>query len=1234
MTFRPRITSSLDEMAAGSQIFFEAIRFVLSDQHNNLRAEERQHLLHEGAGSRLMSAFVEIVFDNSDGRIPQDTDEVILRRTVGAKKDEYFVNRKHVTKSDVLNMLESAGFSKANPYYIVEQGKVQKLVNMSDAERLQLLKEVAGTEVYESRRKESIEILAETDGSRDRIQEVIEYIEERLRVLSEERKELAQFQQLDKKQRALKYTLYDKDLTSAKETLETIEIAREEEQLTSSDVQKKVMELRSSIKESEKELQNLRTKEHDLQTERNSLNETLPEQTQKRIEAEVEVQELEEEAESTESSRVELQEELVKRQEEARSCNEELKNQLIPQWEEAEKEYQDIATQLKNEQLKVDWYYNKMGRAHQFSSAEERDTYLQQEIASLEKSISSKKHDLDVAREEKESMEARMNEIRQQLEKNEQEAKQLRDKISECVEEEKKLTARLTSSIEERSRAWRNHSNVDKEYTQVHEARVNAESALQRVIPSTIRHGLREVKKLQEEHGIKGIHGPLIELFEPEDQKFFTAVEVIARNQLWNVVVDDEEVAATCINHLSKKKAGRVTFMPLSQLKAPQVDYPAMKEDCIPLISKLQYEEQYHPAVATIFGKVLLCRDIEIATEYARKANLSCVTLEGDEVQRKGAMYGGFHDPSSSRIVLYREKKDLEEKESQLKEDLDKAKESGTECDQKTSHLRGEQQKCSVEKARAREKLGRINSSHDKLEEQLSNYSKQIEDSSARLRSVEEEVAAKETQLSSLRGELGTPLKDNLTSNEQKALDASKRKVEELQSKQDSASQKVQERRQAKLDKEVYLNEHIARKIRDLRSRLSHEDSGRTDRDTESLLNVARGKLSDAKREEKYSQTRISEIDEQMNEIRKQINDLNDRLSSIQQEESSLSTELSQEARKNEKLLEKRTLAQKKKDDAMKNIRDLGTLPAQELEQYRNMPRKDILSELKKVGKELKKYDNVNRKALDQFSNFSEQRETLLKRKDELDRGAEKIQSLIEHLDHQKDEAIMRTFKGVSRHFREVFSQLVPRGSASIIMKKRDSDNEAADKKNNPYQQIESFCGVAVRASFDEQEESYFIHQLSGGQKALVALAMIFAIQRCDPAPFYLFDEVDQALDATHRSAVANLISRQANAEPDENPAQFITSTFRPEMASVADKFFGVIHQQKISSIVEQSKDEALGFILQIMHEEEDSNRRNSNHQQAEDQVSENLSQISFSGANDESPVQEKRRRVTGSSRK
>ena len=175
----------------GKSNFFDAIRFgLLTNRFANLRQEERQSLLHEGSGKHVMSAYVEIVFDNSDGRLPVDTEEVVLRRTIGVKKDEFFLNRKHIPKGDVIHLLESAGFSRSNPYYIVQQGKVNALALMKDKDRLELLKEVAGTKVYEDRRLESLKIMHETDSRREKIQQVITYIEERLAELEEEKDEL------------------------------------------------------------------------------------------------------------------------------------------------------------------------------------------------------------------------------------------------------------------------------------------------------------------------------------------------------------------------------------------------------------------------------------------------------------------------------------------------------------------------------------------------------------------------------------------------------------------------------------------------------------------------------------------------------------------------------------------------------------------------------------------------------------------------------------------------------------------------------------------------------------------------------------------------------------------------------------------------------------------------------------------------------------------------------------
>lgn len=189
-----------------------------------------------------------------------------------------------------------------------------------------------------------------------------------------------------------------------------------------------------------------------------------------------------------------------------------------------------------------------------------------------------------------------------------------------------------------------------------------------------------------------------------------------------------------------------------------------------------------------------------------------------------------------------------------------------------------------------------------------------------------------------------------------------------------------------------------------------------------------------------------------------------------------------------------------------------------------------------------------------------------------------------------------------------LFSPFLITGAGELIMKtamdetaegtdSEDEEDGASKKKkkskkddpNNP--DVSLFQGVGVKVRFSRSSENFLMSQLSGGQKALVAMALIFAIQRCDPAPFYLFDELDQALDSTYRAAVASLIKKQATPSDDpDDPkegTQFICSTFRPELVAAANRCFGISHQNKVSSFHLLSKNDALHFIANLMTEEE-----------------------------------------------
>jgi len=239
-----------------------------------------------------------------------------------------------------------------------------------------------------------------------------------------------------------------------------------------------------------------------------------------------------------------------------------------------------------------------------------------------------------------------------------------------------------------------------------------------------------------------------------------------------------------------------------------------------------------------------------------------------------------------------------------------------------------------------------------------------------------------------------------------------------------------------------------------------------------------------------------------------------------------------------------------------------------------------LLKSLQKVTESLKKYSHVNKKAIEQYQNFTDERDKLIERREELEISAQSITELIEVLDRRKDEAIERTFKQVSKNFSEVFEKLVPLGRGRLIMQKRlnDEQRNQDDSEDEGAQQagvISHYTGVSIKVSFNSKsDEGLRIQQLSGGQKSLVALATIFAIQKCDPAPFYLFDEIDANLDPDRRTSVAAMIGELGKE------AQMICTTFRPEMLEHADQFWGVIfNQRRISTIKQIEKTHAKQFV-------------------------------------------------------
>jgi structural maintenance of chromosome 3 (chondroitin sulfate proteoglycan 6) len=335
-----------------------------------------------------MSAYVEIIFDNSDDRFPTGKPELVLRRTIGLKKDEYTLDRKNATKADVMNLLESAGFSRSNPYYIVPQGRVTALTNMKDSERLNLLKEVAGTQVYEARRTESLKIMNETNSKRTKIDELLDFINERLSELEEEKDELRNYQEKDKERRCLEYTIYSREQHEISSVLENLEEQRQtgvEDTDTNRDRfiqgEKDMARIDTEIAECKQQIEFLRVDKAQLEGERREASKAL-------AQVELQAKSLADNQSATQSIKARHDADLESVQTAIKERESEL-NEILPPFNSVKEREDYVKTKLSDAETSRQRLYAKQGRNSRFKSKSERDKWLQAEIKDNRRSAST-----------------------------------------------------------------------------------------------------------------------------------------------------------------------------------------------------------------------------------------------------------------------------------------------------------------------------------------------------------------------------------------------------------------------------------------------------------------------------------------------------------------------------------------------------------------------------------------------------------------------------------------------------------------------------------------------------------------------------------------------------------------------------------------------------------------------------------------------------------------------------
>ncbi|KAK7015032.1 structural maintenance of chromosomes protein, partial [Favolaschia claudopus] len=1176
--FSPRHNVVVGRNGSGKSNFFAAIRFVLSDAYTSMTKEERAALLHEGVSTTAtLSAYVEIIFDNSDNRFPTGHDELILRRTIGVKKDEYSLDKKSASKADVMSLLESAGFSKSNPYYIVPQGRITALTNAKDTERLALLKEVAGTKVYEQRRSESLRIMTETDAKRTKINELLDYIESRLTELEEEKEELKEFQDKDKDRRCLEYALYQRELEEVGEALEEIEEDRRADVHGANQRREKYNEREREIQHLEKEISEAKHNLETVGTARQDAQSELTEFIRARTEIECIVQDLRSAGQRAGGKREEHEAEL-RQVEEQITAREASLEALLPDWEATRAREATERRTLEEANARLGSLFAKQGRGAKFRTKAERDAFLKQEIESMSAYKTSQAAALQTTKNQLRDAEKGLGEIDAQIAGVQGKIEDGRTRTKELQEQITVLKDKQNELTEKRKDLWREDTKLESLVGRASTELKTAERSLASMMDKDTGLGLGAVDKIAERYHLNGVYGPLYRLFEITDQKFSIAVELTAGNSLFHVVVDNDETASKVLEVMLKEKTGRVTFMPLNRLKPTHTTLPNA-QDAIPILEKLKYDAEHEKAFRQVFGKTCVCRDLTIAAAYVKSHGINTITLDGDKVDRKGALTGGFHDVKRSRIdaiknvTTWRTKWETEDARSK------EVKAAISRIEQEITQVTGRIQVLTLQ-------INQIRESRDRLMEEGTSLTKEKEKLKERTAKLERDQNELEAELGSLDAkltgydnELNSPLTKGLTDAEEQEVVSLTDEVEQRRKDMVELGKSKNKLEGKKNAIEIELNERLRRRRDELKLKIDELAQPGDEASSADDLESRTRELKALNNSIKTLTAKSLEMEKEVEELQAEMQELRSSLEKVQLQQTEDSRNISRQQKTTERYLAKRQMLSSRKDECNRNIRDLGVLPEEAFEKYTSEKLDRLVKKLHTVNEGLKKFAHVNKKAFEQYSNFTKQRDQLLQRREDLDKSAASIEELVEVLDQRKDEAIERTFKQVASNFEEVFEKLVPAGRGRLIIQRRIDQDEEMDEDAEETQQssIDNYTGVSIKVSFNSKvDEGLRIQQLSGGQKSLVALATVFAIQKCDPAPFYLFDEIDANLDAQYRTAVTSMIHSLAST------AQFITTTFRPEMLVTADKFYGVLfNNQKVSSIRAIKREEAMEFVDQ-----------------------------------------------------
>lgn len=1155
--FHEGITGIVGPNGSGKSNVADAVRWVLGEQKvKSLRGSKMEDVIFAGTENRkaLGFAYVAITLDNTDHSLAIDYDEVkVSRRLFRSGESEYMINGNISRLKDINELFYDTGIGQEG-YSIIGQGQIDRILSGKAEERRELFDEAAGIVKYKRRKAATQKKLTEEQSNLIRVTDILNELEDRVKPLEHQAKKAKEYLQYKDELKKNDISMFLLNMTMVKDKLKDtngkLQLVTDDYNDTEAEF-KRTKEMYEGL---EREIESIDLKTEEKKNEINKI-QIFKEQSEGQVKV---IQEQINSAKSNDAlvkSRIDnikkkndiLNTSITEYQEESKSIDEsiaDIKNQINKGYEELDKITESIADIMSESEDSKSEIIELLNHKSAVKSKIQRyDTMLEQ--ISIRKAELNQK--LIKFSSDKESQDKVIKELENNLKSIYEdiiEINKKKDSISEKLNESKNSLATLEKKSRELSMEYqKNTTRLEslKNITERYEGYGNS---------------IKKVMELKENN--KGIIGVVADIIKVE-KKYEIAIETALGGSIQNIVTDSESTAKNSIEYLKKNKYGRATFLPLSSI-ANRTGFKNeevfSEKGVLGLACDLVKTKNEYQAISKyLLGRVVVVDHIDNALVIARKYKytIRMVTLEGELINPGGSMSGGAFKNSSNLLGRRRE---IEDFQNAIKEN----KIESEKCEKDIKDIRKKVLEDSEELNRLNEVLQQqfilqntvklnLNQANDKLKELTEGYEDFQRESS--------EIGIQITDIKDNNSELQSELEtyeDLNAALEEKIgdLDSKLEVWKEKEIKKQDEINNIKLRLSEFSQQKTFVNENISRiqseiegndnelKIMLDNSSNSENDVKAKEEEIESIKDAIQEAILSLEEHQKTIDELIKSKENQSNEHKdffRKREELSDRISELDKEMFRLKSQIEKyEEQENDFI------------DYMWNEYELTYNMSKKLVDNEKLP---SASELKKCITELKskirKLGDVNVNSIEEYKEVYERYSFLKNQHDDLVKAEKSLKGIINELDVGMRKQFSEKFEEIKVEFDKVFKELFGGGSGTIEL------SEEADVLDASISIISQPPGKKLQNMM----------QLSGGEKALTAISLLFAIQNLKPSPFCLLDEIEAALDDSNVSRYANYLHKLTEH------TQFIVITHRKGTMEAADRLYGITMQEKgISTLV------------------------------------------------------------------